>query len=227
MASTRRRKNLISRLKDDSGVWQDNEEEVQKMMVAYFQALYMSEGCNDGGCIDVISPTISNDDNAFLTAPFTEMEIKEAVFSMHPDKSPGPDGMNIAFFSTVLACSRQGYLWSLLKCPLNFKNSKRNERHSNCSYSKKQHVQSLGDLRPISSCNVIYKILAKEMANRMKQLLPKTISCSQGAFILCRSIIDNILISFEVLHYLNRKTQGKHGFAALKVDMSKAYGRVE
>ena len=65
------------------------------------------------------------------------------------------------------------------------------------------------------------------MANRLKQLLPKMISRSQGAFIPGRSIIDNILISFEVLYYLNRKTQGKHGFAALKVDMSKAYDRVE
>ena len=42
---------------------------------------------------------ISNDDNAFLTTPSTEMEIKEALFSMHPDKSPGPDGMNPAFFN--------------------------------------------------------------------------------------------------------------------------------
>ena len=46
------------------------------MMLAYFQASYMSEGSNDGGCTDVISPMIFNDDNAFLIAPFTEMEIK-------------------------------------------------------------------------------------------------------------------------------------------------------
>ena len=76
MASARRRRNRILRLKDDSGVWRDNEEEVEKMMLAYFQASYMSEGSNDGGCTDVISPMILNDDNAFLTAPFTEMEIK-------------------------------------------------------------------------------------------------------------------------------------------------------
>ena len=98
MASAKRRRNCKSRLKDDSGVWRDNEEEVEKMLLYYFQALYMSEGSNDGGCTDVITPMILNDDNAFLTASFTEMEIKEAVFSMHPDKSPGPDGMNPAFF---------------------------------------------------------------------------------------------------------------------------------
>ena len=90
-----------------------------------------------------------------------------------------------------------------------------------------KQVQSLGDLRSISLCNVIYKIVAKAMANRLKQLFPKTISCSQGAFIPIRSITDNIFISFKVLHYLNRKTQGKHGFAALKMDMSKAYDRIE
>ena len=79
-------------------MWRDNAEEVEKMMLAYFQALYMSEGSNDCGCTDVITSMISNDDNSFLTAPFTEMEIKEAVFSMHPDKSPGPDGIYPAFF---------------------------------------------------------------------------------------------------------------------------------
>ena len=42
-----------------------------------------------------------------------------------------------------------------------------------------------------------------------------------------RSIIDNLLISYEILHYLNRKSQGKQGYAALKVDMAKAYDRVE
>ena len=41
---------------------------------------------------------ILNDGNAFLTAPFTKMEIKEIVFSIYPDKSPSPDGMNPAFF---------------------------------------------------------------------------------------------------------------------------------
>ena len=68
--------------------------------------------------------------------------------------------------------------------------------------------------------------MAKVLANRLRKVMLTAVSHTQGAFIKERSITDNILISFEVLHYLKRET-GKHGFVALKVDMAKAYNRVE
>ena len=83
------------------------------------------------------------------------------------------------------------------------------------------------DLRPISLCNVIYKIVAKILANRLKVVLPNIISPTQEAFVAGRSIFDNILISNEILHYLHRKTQGRVDYAAWKVDMEKAYDRME
>ena len=50
---------------------------------------------------------------------------------------------------------------------------------------------------------------------------------SQNAFLLGRLITDNVLVEFETLHYLKRKTQGKLGFKVWKLDMSKAYDQVE
>ena len=152
MASFRRRGNRISRLKDDSEVWRDNEEDVEKMMLDYFQALYMSESSNDGGCTNVI----------YLTAPFTEMEIKEAVFSMHPDKSPSPDGMNLAFFQRFWHVIGKDVCGACLNV---LSNSKIPEGMNNTQIVliPKKQVQSLCDLRPISLCNVIYKIVAKAM----------------------------------------------------------------
>lgn len=94
-------------------------------------------------------------------------------------------------------------------------------------FPKKKNLQRMTDLRPISLCNVIYKIIGKVLANRLKVLLPLVVSENQSAFLKGRLISDNIMISFEVLHYLKRKQQGKVRYMAMKLDLSKAYDRVE
>ena len=75
--------------------------------------------------------------------------------------------------------------------------------------------------------NVIYKIISKVIANLLKPILNDIILESQSAFIADRLIIDNVLIAFESLHHMKTNCTGKTGFIALKLDMSKAYDRVE
>ncbi|XP_019170153.1 PREDICTED: uncharacterized protein LOC109165716 [Ipomoea nil] len=69
--------------------------------------------------------------------------------------------------------------------------------------------------------------MAKMIANRMKPFMDTIISESQSAFIPDRLITDNILIAAEVGHFLNRKQCGKAGWGALKLDMVKAYDKME
>lgn len=83
------------------------------------------------------------------------------------------------------------------------------------------------DLWPILLCNIVVKIMTKVLANRLKEVLESIISDSQSAFIPGRLITDNVMIAFEIGHYLKRKMQGKVGLASLKIDMSKVYDRVE
>jgi hypothetical protein len=63
--------------------------------------------------------------------------------------------------------------------------------------------------------------------NKMKKVLSHIISPTQSVFILRRLITDNILVAFEALHTLNGQTKGRERFLALKLDMTKAYDRIE
>lgn len=141
---------------------------------------------------------------------------------MHPEKSPGPDGMNPGFYQrfwnivgkdVVELCLRTLSIGSM---PRNLNDTLM------VLIPKKSQPERITDLRPISLCNVVSKIISKMLANRLKNLLPSIISESQSAFIPGRLITDNVIAAFEVNHWMKRKTQGKVGISALEMDMSKA-----
>ena len=74
------------------------------------------------------------------------------------------------------------------------------------------------ECQPISLCNVIYKLISKTFANRLKTLLPQIITENQIAFTFDWLITDNVLVAFELMHYLNHKTLGKDGYMVTKLD---------
>lgn len=92
---------------------------------------------------------------------------------------------------------------------------------------KKNNLEIMTDLRPLSLYNVVYKIVSKILANHMKSILPHNISESHSAFVKGRLITNNVIVANEILHYMKNKKQRKYGVAAVKIDISKAYDKLE
>lgn len=82
------------------------------------------------------------------------------------------------------------------------------------------------DFRPIALCNVIYKIVTKILASRMKHFLPYIIGQNQTSFITGRNATDNPIILQEVVHSMNNMT-GRKRYMVIKLDLAKAYDRME
>ena len=92
---------------------------------------------------------------------------------------------------------------------------------------KKNQLEYITEYRPISLGNVVSRITSKVLANRIKPILPNVISDSQSAFVPNRLITDNTTVAFELLHRMRNRRRRKKCHMAMKLDISKAYDRVE
>ncbi|XP_060972141.1 uncharacterized protein LOC133038108 [Cannabis sativa] len=222
-ATSRRRNNFIQKLKNNDGEWVSWEDDLPTVVTNYFQQVFGYEDVEFGDVLHCLQPRITEEQNVLLMESVTAEEIKKALFQMHPHKSPGPDGMTPGFYQKFWHIVGDDIV-NLVRSFFNNGTLPRDLNNTNIVLiPKKKVLELMIDLRPISLCNVIYKIISKVLANRLKLVLPDVISSTQRAFLPGRLISDNIMVSFEIMHYLKRKRVGKDGFMALKLDMSKAY----
>ena len=84
--------------------------------------------------------------------------------------------------------------------------------------------QRLNDFRPISLIGCLYKVLAKVLANRLRQVVGSVVFESQSAFIKGKQILDGILIANEVVDEAKRLNKE---LLLFKVDFEKAYDSVD
>ncbi|GAU36186.1 hypothetical protein TSUD_274640 [Trifolium subterraneum] len=223
-ATVRSKKKKVTKLIADNGTEAHTQEELCEVAKSYFDILFKPRDGDHDPVLNLIQPRVTDDDNFVLTAPITKVEIQQALFQMHPDKSPGPDGFYPAFYQRFWEqCSDDIFSAASTWLERGYFPTSLNETNI-CLIPKCDNPTSMKDLRPISLCNVLYKVISKVLANRLKFCLEICVSQEQSAFVEGRSILDNALIATEVIHALKRKTTGSRGELALKIDISKAWG---
>ncbi|XP_019181382.1 PREDICTED: uncharacterized protein LOC109176404 [Ipomoea nil] len=226
-ASARKKKNSVSKLLNENGVWVEGQD-MNNVVINYFNTIFATSNpvCEDS-LFDEFGPRVTTDQNEALLCPYDVAEVKTALFAMYPDKAPGPDGMNPGFYQRFWDIVGEDVSAFAVNC-LNSGEIPGDLNATNIVLiPKKNDPTTVADLRPIALSNVLYRIMAKMIANRLKPMLGDLISESQSAFIPGRLITDNILVAAEVGHFLNRKQCGVAGWGALKLDMAKAYDRME
>ncbi|KAL2237640.1 UNVERIFIED_CONTAM: hypothetical protein Sindi_0955700 [Sesamum indicum] len=197
----RRSARRILQINDDHGATHTDVGAVINEFVMYYQNLLGGERRRDMIDLRFLRPwarhILSEDDVNSLVLPFTHTDVKQAIFDIAEDKAPGPDGPNSEADNTTLLA-----LIPKVHSPMN-----------------------VGDFRPISCCNVLYKIIAKLLVQRLSVILDKLISPCQAAFVPGRSIGDNIMLAQELFTGYNPTHLPPR--CALKVDIRKAYDTVK
>ncbi|KAL9667444.1 hypothetical protein QQ045_001803 [Rhodiola kirilowii] len=173
---------------------------------------------------DTVSPTITQQDNLALSSALEEEEIHQAVIKLNPSSSPGPDGFTGHFYTHCwhiikddLIKAVQGFFQGLtLPGAITATNL--------VLIPKKLNASRVDQLRPISLCNFIHKVISGILNARISLLLPRIISQEQSCFMPGRGSMDSIALAHDLTCHINNGHPG--GNILMKIDMSKAYDRV-
>jgi hypothetical protein len=225
----RRKRNRILSIKDNMGNWIHLEADIATLVRKGFMDLFCTSMCSAPRSIWSINnwkACILEGDSLTLSQPISSSEVKVVLWSMKPFKAPGPDGLHAGFFQRTWATIKE----SVVKEVQGIFNCGVIPEYLNQTLitliPKCVGADCLSKFRPIGLCNTIYKVVTKIIVLRLRPLLDALISPLQTAFVPGRKGIDNMIIVQELVHSLSLK-KGLAGFVAIKIDLEKAYDRIE
>ena len=172
-ASQRQRRNFIHGVRDNNNIWVEEPEEVADVAIDDFESIFHSGSCRRmEDCLDAVQQKVTPAMQEVLSSTFIAEEIKTALFQMGPTKALGPDNMNALFYQKYWHVVGD----DMIAAVLDFLNSGNMIPEINYTHivliPKVKFLEKNSDFRPISLCNVIYKIISKVLANKLKQILP-------------------------------------------------------
>lgn len=229
-AVVRHRRNRICSITDYNDVRITGEKEIRTAFINHFRAIYTGQLCEkiaDAYPQEMLSalPKVPQTAHQHLMASPTEHEIRRVMMSLGPDKAPGPDGFNARliqanwelFGPSIVNQVTQFFAENIMP---------RQVARSNLVLVPKcDNAAKLTDFRPISVCNVVYKLISKILAMRVRPYIAGCVSQDQCAFVPGRDISENVILLREVIHSFQSKCYRGEDFC-LKLDLSKAFDRM-
>ncbi|XP_072058140.1 uncharacterized protein [Arachis hypogaea] len=223
----RRKRNKIHGLFLEDGTWSSEATVLESETNSFFQKLFSTrEAVNLDAMGEFPCHSLSREACQKLVEPVALEEVKRAVFGMNSFKASGSDGFQALFYKEFWE-SLSSDVWGLVKKAFAGENISVAVFDTFIVLIPKVEAPSyLKYFRSISLCNVIYKIITKVLVNRFCPFLSEIIGLFQGGFIPGRGTTENIIIAQEIMHFM-RKTKSKKGSMAFKIDLDKAYDRVD
>jgi exonuclease III len=195
----RRHINRITHLENEQGNLIREHTQIEEELNRYYQNLLTETKENRNEAITRVTSHIPSlvtpEQNTALMRQITQEEVDQAAKDMPPGKAPGPDGFTTDFFHHCWDIIRKD-VWEVVE---ESRTSGQVLQALNATFltliPKEERVTNPKQFRPIALCNVIYKIITKVIANRLKPILPYVISKEQAGYVEGRQIMDSVILS--------------------------------
>jgi hypothetical protein len=227
-ASSSRNKKHIWEIKDETGFIHTGQKALKSTATKHFKYFYGA--IEHTNLIDQVSVArlfprfVTEEDSTLMDSPCTLQEVWEVLKSFAKDKIPGPDGWTVEFFLHFFDLVGV----DLLELVEDTRTRGKVIGSLNSTFltliPKVNNPSSFGDYRPISLCNLCYKLISKVIANRIKPILSRTLSGEQLGFLKGRQILDAIGTAQECLHSIKMKNSKA---LILKLDLKKAFDCID
>lgn len=225
---SRQSQNHIHFLLDEAGQVLDSRELLNNHIVGHFENLLGGQVVATSSTPEAITAIVpyrcSFASIDMLSAPISPSQIQQAFFALPKAKAPGPDGYPAEFFTAHWNVVGRDMIDAVSEFFTSGKLLKQWNATILSLVPKKLNANRIGDFRPISCCNTVYKVASRLLANRLKAVLPDVTSSSQSAFIPGRLLPQNVLLATELIQGYNWKQISKR--AMLKVDLNKAFDSI-
>ncbi|XP_074278479.1 uncharacterized protein LOC141602068 [Silene latifolia] len=191
--------NKVFQIEDKDGGMCTDGAAIQNAFLVYYQELLGTHNTTADVNVNVVrqGQFCTQAHWLLMNSPVTVEEVKKCLFSIPANKSPRPDGKLLTQINATVIT-----LIPKIDRPVSVKH-----------------------YRPISCCNVIYKVISKLLCSRLALVLPDLISKTQGAFVKGRSILENILICQDLIRQYSREKVSPR--CLFKLDLQTAYDSIE